>query len=95
MTYRIIPNKRAGRGDKVGGARLLCALKCASPPSTLTQPLVRAGSRCVNKGCSLLSPVTETRCYRTLESVSAASVSPMLAQRCLGWTDIGTAVATL
>ena len=27
--YRIIPNKRAGRGDEVG-VRLLCALKCYS-----------------------------------------------------------------
>ena len=24
LTYRIIPNKRAGRGDKVGGAFIMC-----------------------------------------------------------------------
>ena len=71
LIYRIIPNKRAGRGDEVGGAFIMCTkmLICISrqhsaaapslshatlvrtdctckPPSTLTPPLVRAGSRC-------------------------------------------------
>ena len=33
-TYRIIPNKRAGRGDELGGAFIMCTkmLICISRP---------------------------------------------------------------
>ena len=45
FTYRIIPNKRAGRGDEVGGAFIMCTkmLICISPPhSAVAQSLSHA-----------------------------------------------------
>ena len=60
--YRIIPNKRAGRGDEVGGAFIMCTkmLICISRPHLAAAPLLSQATlvrtRCTCKPPSTLKP---------------------------------------
>ena len=71
FTYRIIPNKRAGRGDEVGGAFIMCTkmLICisrtesAAAPSLSHATLVRTRCTCKPQSTHALPLVNASSRY--------------------------------